>query len=48
MKITSNKVNNLKGIAQFVLFSTSYIPLFLLIVLKQIFENCDFLVWGWF
>ena len=48
MKISSNRVNNLKGIAQFVLFVTSYIPLFLLIVFKQIFENFDFLVWGGF
>lgn len=48
MKISSNKVNNLKGIAQFVLFVTSYIPLFLLIVLKQIFENFDFLFWDGF
>jgi len=48
MKNSSNKVNNLQGIAQFVLFVTSYIPLFLLIVLKQIFENFDFLFWGGF
>ncbi|MDR0505464.1 MAG: hypothetical protein LBH32_01415 [Dysgonamonadaceae bacterium] len=40
------KVNNLKGMAQFVLFTTSYIPLFILIACKQISENFDFLSWG--
>jgi hypothetical protein len=48
MKIRSNKVNNLQNIAQFVLFITSYIPLFLLVVFKQIFDNFAFLVWGGF
>jgi hypothetical protein len=45
---SSNKANNLQGIAQFVLFITSYIPLFVLVVLKQIFDNYDFLCWGGF
>lgn len=38
--------NKLYGIAEFVLFATSYIPLFLLIVFKQISENSEFLHWG--
>jgi hypothetical protein len=42
------KVNNLKGMAQFVLFATSYIPLFILIACKQISENYIFLSWGGF
>jgi hypothetical protein len=39
-------INNLKGMAQFVLFATSYIPLFILIACKQISENFEFLSWG--
>ena len=38
--------NKLYGIAEFVLFVTSYTPLFLLIVFKQISENSEFLHWG--
>jgi len=41
-------INNLKGMAQFVLFATSYIPLFILIACKQISENFQFLLWGGF
>jgi hypothetical protein len=37
--------NKLHGIAQFVLFLTSYTPLFLLICFKQIYENSLFLNW---
>lgn len=33
------KVNNLKVIAQFALFITSYLPLFILVVFRQIYEN---------
>ncbi|MDX2128363.1 MAG: hypothetical protein SFU91_04935 [Chloroherpetonaceae bacterium] len=36
-------INNLHGIAQFALFVTSYIPLFLLIIFRQLFENFSFL-----
>lgn len=43
-----NSVNRLHGIAQFVLFITSYVPLFFLICLKQIYENNNFLNWGGF
>jgi hypothetical protein len=39
-------VNNLRGMAQFVLFATSYIPLFILIAVKQVTENHAFLLWG--
>ena len=45
-KSKQKKVNNLKVLAQFVLFATSYIPLFILIACKQISENFDFLSWG--
>jgi Flagellar biosynthesis/type III secretory pathway lipoprotein len=48
MKQSNSKINNLRGIAQFVLFATSYIPLFVLIALRQISENSSFLVWGGF
>ncbi|MDR0604639.1 MAG: hypothetical protein LBG80_10090 [Bacteroidales bacterium] len=48
MKNGSNKVNNLQDIAQFVLFITSYSPLFVLVVFKQIFDNHNFLFWGSF
>lgn len=41
-------VNNFKGVVLFVLFATSYIPLFVLIVLKQVSENFEFLSWGGF
>lgn len=42
----NDKINNLRGVAQFVLFATSYIPLFVLIAFKQISENIPFLTWG--
>lgn len=41
-------MNNLRGMAQFVLFATSYIPLFILIIVKQVSENHTFLLWGGF
>lgn len=41
----SNQINSLYGIAEFVLFITSYIPLFILIVLKQVSENIIYLNW---
>lgn len=44
----SSQINNLYGIAEFVLFITSYIPLFILIVLKQVSENINFAAWGGF
>jgi hypothetical protein len=44
----NKKVNDLQGIAQFVLFITSYIPLFILVVFKQIFDNHTFCFWDGF
>ena len=44
----NNKVNDLRKEAQFALFATSYLPLFFLIILKQISENYPFLHWGGF
>ena len=41
-----NKFNQLNEKAQFVLFATSYTPLFVLIVVKQISENYEALTWG--
>ena len=42
----TQRVNNLYGIALFVLFITSYMPLFILIIAKQIFDNFAYLNWG--
>lgn len=39
-------INRLHQIAQFVLFVTSYVPLFVLICLKQCYENREFLHFG--
>lgn len=41
----TNKFNQLNKNAQFVLFSTSYTPLFILIIAKQISDNYEVLVW---
>jgi hypothetical protein len=38
-----SNINNLHGIAQFALFVTSYFPLFLLIIIRQVSENSDYL-----
>lgn len=46
MKI--NRVNNLRKEAKFVLFATSYLPLFVLISLRQFSENYSYLHWGGF
>lgn len=45
---TQNNINNLQRRAQFTLFITSYIPLFLLIIFKQFYTNYMFLNWGGF
>ena len=42
----SNSNNKLYGIAKFVLFLTSYLPLFVLIAFKQICDNVQFLSLG--
>ncbi len=43
-----SNINNLHGIAQFALFVTSYFPLFLLIIIRQVSENSDYLNYGGF
>jgi hypothetical protein len=48
MRDTKNNMNNLHGLAQFVLFISSYLPLFLLIIVRQVSENSFFLHWGGF
>jgi len=40
--------NNLERQAQFALFVTSYLPLFILIIFKQVYTNFNFLNWGGF
>lgn len=40
------KINNLQSQAQFSLFVTSYLPLFILIIFKQFYTNFDNLNWG--
>lgn len=47
MRKKSN-INNLHGIAQFALFVTSYFPLFALIIIRQVFENSEFLIYSGF
>ena len=40
------RVNSLHRVAQFALFVSSYFPLFLLIIVRQISENYEYLTWG--
>lgn len=42
------QINNLHGIAQFALFVSSYLPLFILIIVRQVSENFTYLNWGGF
>lgn len=44
--ISHTKVNSMVGMAPIVLFLSSYIPLFLLIAVRQILSNSEFLIWG--
>ncbi len=44
--MAKNGTNRLHVIAQFSLFATSYLPLFILLVGKQINSNAEFLYWG--
>lgn len=48
MTATKNYINNLHGLAQFVLFVSSYLPLFCLIIARQVSENIDFLNYAGF
>jgi len=41
-----NNINSLHKMAQFVLFITSYLPLLILIIIRQVTANCDYLHWG--
>lgn len=44
--ISHTKVNSMVGMAPIVLFLSSYIPLFLLIAVRQVLSNSEFLIWG--
>lgn len=48
MRTSRNNINNLHSIAQFVLFVSSYAPLFILIIVRQVSENAKFIYWGGF
>ena len=45
---SKNDINNLHGLAQFALFVSSYLPLFILIIVRQVSENSAFLHWAGF
>lgn len=44
--ISHTKVNSMVGMAPVVLFLSSYVPLFLLIAVRQLLSNTEFLIWG--
>ena len=48
MKHVKNHGRQLHSVAQFSLFVTSYSPLFVLLIARQLFENSEFLNWGGF
>lgn len=41
-------INRMVGLAHLVLFLSSYLPLFLIIIYRQIITNAEFLEWGGF
>jgi len=41
-----SQINKLVGLAPLVLFFSSYMPLFILIVVRQLINNSDYLSWG--
>ncbi len=43
--IGHTKINSLNGMAPLVLFLSSYMPLFALIIVRQVFSNKDYFVW---
>lgn len=47
-QINKNNVNKLHGMAQFALFVSSYLPLFILIISRQVSENFDYFHWAGF
>jgi hypothetical protein len=46
--VNKRVANNLERKAQFALFITSYLPLFVLIIFKQVYNNSQYLYWGGF
>ena len=42
------RINSLSGLAPLVLFLTSYLPLFVLVIVRQTCANWDYLSWGGF
>jgi hypothetical protein len=46
MATNRRPVNSLHRVAQFALFVSSYFPLFLLIIIRQISENFEYLHWA--
>lgn len=46
MNEQKGNINNLHGMAQFALFVSSYLPLFVLIIIKQVAENLDYFHWS--
>ncbi len=48
MTVVKNNINRLHSPAQFALFVSSYLPLFILIIARQVSENFSFLHWGGF
>lgn len=48
MSKNKNSINNLHVLAQFTLFVSSYLPLFFLIMLRQLSENWEFFHWAGF
>ncbi len=48
MTVVKNNINGLHSLAQFALFVSSYLPLFILIIARQVSENFSFLHWGGF
>ena len=41
-----SQINKLVGLAPLVLFLSSYMPLFILIIVRQLINNSDYLSWG--
>lgn len=46
MDQNTNKTNNLHKIVQFVLFVSSYSPLFILIIFSHLYQNAEYLYWS--
>jgi hypothetical protein len=46
MAKSKTDINNLHGLAQFALFVSSYLPLFILIIARQVSENWKYLNWS--